>query len=221
MSNLEYHLQELEIAKDINDSRRTLPDLLPSDQVIVDIGCGIGQTFIALECTDRTCIGIDVDAEVINYGIEHFGADIDFYLTDAINIPLQSNSVDLVISRVALPYTNIPKVLKSVRRVLKEDGRIWFTIHSDELVKGWLKKAVKKKNYKDVIHKVYVRMNGYLLKNFGVLIPFVNGNYESWQDEEAIIKILKRNGIVATKRQIGDHTCIEGQVTARRQIVND
>lgn len=216
MSNLEYHLQELEIAKDINDSRRTMPDLLPSDQVIVDIGCGIGQTFIALKCTDRTCIGIDVDAEAINYGIKHFGEDIDFHLTDAINIPLQPNSVDLVISRVALPYTNIPKVLKSVRRVLKENGRIWFTIHSDELVKGWLKKAVKKKNYKDVIHKVYVLMNGYLLKYFGVVIPFVNGNYESWQDEEAIIKILKRNGILATKKQIGDLACIEGQVIARR-----
>lgn len=221
MSSLEYHLQELEIANNPNDRRRTMPDLQSHDQVIVDIGCGIGQTFIALECTDRTCIGLDVDAEAINYGIENFGNEIDFYLTDGVDIPLGPNSVDLVISRVALPYMNIPKVLENVKGVLNENGRIWFTVHSLELVKSWLKNAFRKKNFKDVIHKSYVLLNGYLLKYFGVLIPFINGTYESWQDEAAIIKILKRNGIEATTRKIGKNVCIDGRVTGSCDESND
>jgi hypothetical protein len=53
MGSIEYHLRELEIALDKNDNRKILPNVLDSDKVILDIGCGIGLSFIALDRTDR------------------------------------------------------------------------------------------------------------------------------------------------------------------------
>ena len=40
-----------------------------------------------------------------------------------------SNSFDLVISRVSLPYTDIPQSLSEIARVLREDGRVWLSLH--------------------------------------------------------------------------------------------
>ena len=115
MTSIEYHLQELEIALDKNDPRRILPNVLESDRVILDIGCGIGQSFIALDCTDRICIGIDIDEDALRYGIEKYGNRIQYILSDGSHIPLPSNTCDLVYSRVSFAYTNIPKAIKEIR----------------------------------------------------------------------------------------------------------
>lgn len=212
MSSIDYHLSELEIAKDLNNKSRNLPTILPIDKVIMDIGCGIGQTFLALECTDRKCIGIDVDDEAIAYGIEHYGDVIDFFRADATEIPCPSNNVDLIFSRVALPYTDIPLVIKEIKRVLNDNGRIWLTLHSKILVKSWLKAAIKERNIKDIIHKSYVLLNGYLLSYFGFLLPFITGKYESWQGAKAIIGLLNKNGIDAHEVRMGGQLIIEGRI---------
>lgn len=212
MDTLKYHLSELEIAKDHENSSRVMPVILPTDKVIMDLGCGIGQTFIALECTDRTCVGIDIDEEVIEYGRKHFGDKIDFYLADAANIPYPSGSVDFLISRVAIPYTNIPIVIKEIKRLLTDEGRIWITLHSKKMVWGWLKRSIRSLSFKDIIHKSYVLLNGYLFKYFGIVIPFIKGGYESWQDKDAMIKALGENGISATVKEADGHTIINGKV---------
>lgn len=212
MSSIDYHLSELEIAKDISNKNRNLPVILPTDKVVMDIGCGIGQTFLALDCMDRACIGIDVDNEAIEYGVEHYGDRIKYLIADATDIPCPSDSVDFIFSRVAMPYTNIPVVIKEIKRLLNDNGRIWMTFHSKELVKSWLKEAIKERNFKDVIHKSYVLLNGYLLAYFGFCIPFITGKYESWQGIKSIIILLDKNGIEAYETKNGSQLIIEGHI---------
>ena len=72
VGSLDYHPLELEIARDKDDLRMSLPEVLETDRVILDIGCGIGQSLIALGHFDRKCIGLDVDQAAINYGRENF-----------------------------------------------------------------------------------------------------------------------------------------------------
>jgi len=46
-STLAYHLEELESALKATDLGRNRPILLPEDRTILDVGCGIGQSFVA------------------------------------------------------------------------------------------------------------------------------------------------------------------------------
>ena len=69
MGSVEYHLEELDIALDASDDRRILPTLL--EHAVMDIGCGIGQTFIAMDCLGKICVGIDVDEDAIRSGIKN------------------------------------------------------------------------------------------------------------------------------------------------------
>ena len=65
MGTIDYHKNELKIALDVNNQNRILPELSEDDKVILDIGCGIGQSFIALNCTEgRKCIWIDIDKDL-------------------------------------------------------------------------------------------------------------------------------------------------------------
>lgn len=209
--NIQYHLKELEIALDKNDDRMVLPTLLSSDKVIVDIGCGIGQTFLALNCTDKTCIGIDIDHEAISYGNKNYGGSITFIQSDATKTPLPSNSIDLVFSRFSLPYTNIPKVVKEAKRILTTKGRIWITLHDKGMALKYLHEALEKPtNIKRLAHVMYILLNGYVFKYFGFLFPYINGRYESWQDTAAVRKLLLRNGFKVSEKKSGCHLIIEG-----------
>jgi ubiquinone/menaquinone biosynthesis C-methylase UbiE len=212
MGSIEYHLKELEIALDENDERRILPNVLDSDKVILDIGCGIGQSFVALNFADKICIGIDIDEDAIRYGIEHYGNRIHFILSDAKRIPLPSNTFNLVFSRVSLPYTNIPKVIREIRRVLRNEGRVWMTLHSRRMVAKYLEEAISLRDIKRLIHVVYILINGYLLKYFGIVFPFMDGRYESWQNPSAVKKLLIHNGFEVNVYEHGKHTIIEGRL---------
>lgn len=210
MNSIEYHLNELKIALDNNDKRRVLPEVLDSDRTILDIGCGIGQSFLAMECAGRICIGIDIEEEVVRYGIEKYGDRIQFILSGAERIPLPSNTIDLAYSRVALPYTNIPGAIREIRRVLRSDGRIWMTLHGRSVIDEYMREAIRSFAIKRLIHVAYILVNGYLLKYFGLLFPFINGRYESWQDTDAMKRLLMKNGFEVSVRESGMHTIIEG-----------
>lgn len=212
MTSIAYHLEELEIARNVDDPRNVLPVVEPSDEVILDIGCGIGQTFIALDCLDRRCIGVDIDADAIEYGEANFPG-IQFHLADAQQVPVGDGSVDLVMTRVALPYTNIPLVIREMKRLLKPDGRVWITIHSLKMARGFLWNAIRHRDWKDIIHKIYVILNGFLFKFTQRVCPFITGAYESWQDSKAFSKCLQRHGFQVSASEQNGILVIEGTLT--------
>lgn len=195
MDNIAYHLTELEIAKSDNDERYILPNLTEADQVILDIGCGLGQTFIALNCLDRHCIGIDIDDDAIEYGKRSYGDRIEFHLSDAHQLPVDRESIDLVICRVSLPYTNIPQVINQISRALKPNGKLWLTTHKKSMAIKYFKEAWQKNSsWKRKLHVSYILLNGYFFKYFGSLLPYLNGHYESWQDELRMHILLNQAG---------------------------
>lgn len=190
---IEYHLQELEIAKNPSDPRNVLPEVLSTDQAILDIGCGIGQTLIALDCPDRRRIGIDIDAEAIEYARKNF-PDLEVHVRESDILPVEDSVIDLVVMRVSLPYMNIPRTVAEVQRVLRPGGRVWVTVHSRRMATGFLTSAVRNRDFKNIIHKTYVMLNGYLFHFTGKLLPFVNGRYESWQDTGRLKRYFESKG---------------------------
>ena len=213
MGTIDYHLMELEIALSADDDRRAVPSVGDSDAVIVDIGCGIGQTLVALDCShSKTCIGIDVDRGALTFGTRRVGHAVRFLCCDAATLAIASGVADLVFSRVALPYTDIPRVIREIRRVLKKEGRVWFALHGRAMACRALQKEIYALNLRRSLYATYVLLNGYVLKYLGFVIPYGRGKYGSWQDMATMRRLLIRQGFAITQCCEGTHMLIEGYV---------
>jgi SAM-dependent methyltransferase len=65
-SSIAYHQEELRVALDTSNPQRIVPD--PRDaRSILDIGCGAGQTIVALNASGRS-VGVDIDLEALRFG---------------------------------------------------------------------------------------------------------------------------------------------------------
>ena len=196
MSTLEYHLEELAVARAQNDPRRVMPDLPDEFDSILDLGCGAGQTLIACSLKPGVvACGVDVDEEALRYG-NQLAPEIKFACAGGEALPFADQTFDVVISRVALPYMHIPTALSEVVRVLKPGGHVWFTLHSSALVRQWLFKALFSGNWKSVIYLSYVLLNGLLLHGFGRLMrfPLNRARCESFQTVRSIQRALEAAG---------------------------
>ena len=194
-SAINYHLRELDTAKDAYDHRHLNPNVKNEHKAILDIGCGIGQSFIGTGIYNdntRNLLGIDIDFEALTYGKLQY-SNISFINSYGENLPIISNSIDLVISRVSLPYTNIPLVIKEIHRVLKINGELWITLHSFNMTAKSLFRSTKNLKYRDMIFRTYVVLNGFIFHFFGKLFTFpIFGRVESFQTNKAIRRLLKK-----------------------------
>jgi ubiquinone/menaquinone biosynthesis C-methylase UbiE len=102
---------------------RRVVDRLPAKSVIVDLGCGAGKSvdFFRELLPESTWIGVDIaDSPEVR---QRRRTDATFMEFDGINIPMSSDSVDLIFSRQVLEHVRYPEAhLKDIARVLKRDA---------------------------------------------------------------------------------------------------
>lgn len=222
-SKISYHLRELELARNPQSHHNALPEFSKDHQSILDIGCGIGQTLVVSRREDnKLLVGMDIDMECLSYGRSQFD-EIKFINGTAEQLPFQNQSFDFVISRVALPYTNIPQSLAEISRVLKKNGTAWITLHTFSLVANHLVQSIKTFRFKDVIYRTYVLANGIFFHFFGRLFSLLPGNrYESFQTASSMEKCMKQAGFIDISVQIdGDHflcTARKGEYNEQRSL---
>ena len=192
-SRIAYHLHELEIAKHPELPAYAMPEFSVNDKAILDIGCGIGQTFVASELDYRKLlVGVDVDLECLIYGHHQF-RHINFVNATAERLPFRDNVYDFVISRVSLPYTNIPHSSVEIERVLNRNGRVWLTLHSFSMAMSRLIGAFRRLEIKEIVYRSYVIFNGLTFNLLGRLFLFpVKKRYESFQSISGIIRAMRK-----------------------------
>ncbi len=193
---LAYHLQELETARNPDDPRRCMPQIGPHDHAILDIGCGIGQLFAAGACalSEVLAVGVDIDQEPLAYGARMVPG-VRFLLASGDALPLAAERFDLVVSRVSLPYTNLPRALDEIARVLRPGGRLWLSLHPIGRTWRELGAALRGGRPKDAIFRGYILLNGVLLHGAGRVLPFPpNGRYESFQTGGGMLRLLRARG---------------------------
>lgn len=101
----------------------------------LDVGCGAGQELLpfAVEL-GASCVGVDVTPEAGRAGRELFaerapGARVRFARAAAEALPFAADSFDVVVCRLALPYTDNARCLSELARVLRPGGALLLKIH--------------------------------------------------------------------------------------------
>lgn len=224
MDSVAYHLQELGAACDPADPRHCLPGLLPRERDVLDIGCGIGQLFVAsgragtdrdggadaavagtASAADMCSVGIDIDHAALAYGGARFNG-IRLLRASASALPVADAAFDVVVSRVSLPYTDLPRALDEITRVLRPGGRLWITLHPATRTRAELRRALLLRQARDVAFRLYVLLNGLLLHAAGRSIAFpANGRHESFQTVAGMRRLLAARGFTAITGERGRH----------------
>jgi ubiquinone/menaquinone biosynthesis C-methylase UbiE len=210
-SSIQYHLNELKIALDPGDPRHSLPRIERGEQAILEIGCGIGQLFVASGVEKGAlAVGIDVDVEALRYGNERY-TYVEYIQASGESLPFLDGSFDLVVSRVSVPLMNVPRAIMEISRTLKPGGRVWLSLLPPAMVRDRLMNDIRRLKVKDFVMSVYIMINGLILHATGRVIPFPTGAYESFQTNRSMRMILREAGfrnieITRTKQFIATAT---------------
>jgi ubiquinone/menaquinone biosynthesis C-methylase UbiE len=111
---------------------------------ILDIGCGIGRTSLAMAMSNphAKTIGIDSSAEIINRArsLNSSATNVYFQVGNVEALDLPDNYSDLVFTRLLFQHLSRPlTALQEIYRVLKPGGRIcildtddrWFSLYPE------------------------------------------------------------------------------------------
>src|SRR5689334_19892695 len=186
-----YHEAELAIARSPNDPRRILPTIPSNARRVLDVGCGAGQSLIALALPSGVAtVGLDRDRDALALGAT-WTSDVRFVCGSGESLPFDNDTFDFVFSRVALPYMHLPTALREVHRVLAPRGRAWLVFHGPRIVFSQLAAAARGGHAKSVLFQSYAAVNGALYHLTGRLVrwPTGGGRYESFQTRRVIPRL--------------------------------
>jgi ubiquinone/menaquinone biosynthesis C-methylase UbiE len=101
---------------------------------VLDIGCGAGQELLPFAMAGSFCVGMDVSPDVGLIGRKLFLKEklsqrVAFLRSAAEQIPFASGMFDLVICRLAIPYTDNRLALTEMARILRQGGVLLLKIH--------------------------------------------------------------------------------------------
>lgn len=189
---------------------------------VLDVGCGAGDSLneeLQLRCgglenaLQIQMVGVDIDEAALAQGRMTYPQFL-FIRAKGEELPFPDESFDAVISRVAMPYMDIPVALREIRRVLKTGGELRIKLHplsftlselADKLQSGSIKNRVQ-----NLVYRLYVIANGVALHfaGFNFRFPLVRRRCESFQTRRGIRRTL----IAAGFEQV-DVSCWQTKIT--------
>lgn len=191
--------------KFINEPERSRASLELSADItikrVLDVGCGAGQELLPfLSETDAVGVGTDIAAEVGRVGREMYAnhapqAQINFLRCGAEDLPFPSASFDVVICRLALPYTDNARAFAEASRVLRPGGKYFLKISGARWYLLELGQALRQLNPLSAIHAARVLVAGAVYhltrKQPRRRIP----SPETFQSEWLLRRELRRHGL--------------------------
>ena len=108
-------------------------------KTVLDIASGAGYGTKLIASAAKQVYGIDYSEDAIEYAKKHYGAqNITYRVGDAHEIPLDDNSVDIVVSLETIEHLKRPATfVNEVKRILKPGGQfVVSTPNDDEFIEG-------------------------------------------------------------------------------------
>jgi ubiquinone/menaquinone biosynthesis C-methylase UbiE len=118
----EFHKDKLIYAEHV--TRYIAAQPITKGKIVLDIASGSGYGTKLLSESAKFVYGVDVNETAINYSKKNYAAKNIEYLTgDGESIPLEDNSVDVVVTFETIEHIkDYKKFMTEVKRVLKDDG---------------------------------------------------------------------------------------------------
>ncbi len=117
------------------DSHRLFSWLEGDRKIILDAGCGSGQSAILLFgdlLKEHNYLGVDISSsvEVAKVRFAEAGYDADFLQADLLDLPVPDASIDMIFSEGVLHHTdNTERAIKMLTTKLKLGGRFLFYVY--------------------------------------------------------------------------------------------
>ena len=109
---------------------RIVGDADLAEREVVEVGCGAGAGSAHMARTHRpaSLVGVDINKDMIDYCREHYDlANLQFLQGDALDLPITSDSVDVVINvESSHCYPSRARFFEEVARVLRPGGSFLF-----------------------------------------------------------------------------------------------
>jgi len=128
----------------VNDLERLIKRREPSYPVIVDVGCGWGQSFKLLNdrFAPRRLIGIDINPHLLSAAAAEAarqGIAVEFKQGTSSRLPLPDHSVDLVFCHQTFHHLiDQDGAIREFRRVLKPGGLLLFAESTRKYISSWI-----------------------------------------------------------------------------------
>jgi len=165
---------------------------------VLDVGCGNGKDLMQpafAVAAERW--GLDPDPRAVELGRRMFPA-LSLVQGTAEKLPFKAARFDVVMSRVALPYTNIPIALAEIARVMKPQGYLCLLLHDWKMQAEFAGKAWQERAWKRLIDLGYVTAASvcYAFLNCIPAKPW-DGSRETFQFQWVMRRRLARLGFEA------------------------
>ena len=207
----EYHLWELEVARDTSSPYHVSPSIKPHHKRILDVGCGMGQTLIAANLApDVSAYGVDPDASAIEAGSRIAPSNIHLSVGSGEELHFPDSFFDLVLSRVALPYMDIARALSEMQRVLRPGGDIWLVLHPPAMLRERTLECITQRQLRGMAFCGWLAVNSLLFNLFGRQLRH-RGHTETVQTQTGIRKALARAGFECMKLEQGRFFVLEAR----------
>jgi SAM-dependent methyltransferase len=168
---------------------------------VLDVGCGAGQELLPF-VTDKGAVGfgMDIAQTVGRVGREMYAANapsarVHFLRGTAEQAPFPSGSFDVVICRLALPYTHNQRAFAEVSRLLRPNGLYLLKISGVRWYLLELNQAVKTGNVMSMIHATRVLVAGSIYHLTRRQPRSRLPSTETFQSEWLLRHELKRHGL--------------------------
>jgi ubiquinone/menaquinone biosynthesis C-methylase UbiE len=167
---------------------------------VLDVGCGGGQDLIPFAAMGAACIGIDIAVESGQFAKTLFsthcpGRPVGFAASAAERLPFTDSSFDVVLCRVAIPYTNNRAAIGEMARVLRPGGVLLLKTHHPAYYVQKALDGVRQRSPLFALHALRVLVTGaiYHLSGWqphgGILLR------ETFQTQWLLRRELERHGL--------------------------
>jgi ubiquinone/menaquinone biosynthesis C-methylase UbiE len=158
------------------------------DKIVLDIACGSGYGAQILAKSAKRVYGVDTDSDAVDYAIKNYAAkNIEYMVGDAVQIPLEDNSVDVVVTFETIEHINDhQRFLREIKRVLAKGGlAIISTPNDTEFAEG---------NHFHVHEFVYEELVSVVKKHFKYVEPYFQSTWKSVMVSPA--RLMEKEGAI-------------------------
>jgi SAM-dependent methyltransferase len=176
---------------------------------VLDVGCGAGQELLPFATrAGALCVGADVTPEAGLAGRELFAAHapaarVAFVRAAAESLPFAADSFDVVVCRLALPYTDNARCLAELARVLRPGGALLLKIHHARYYVHKLREGLRAGRPASALHAARVLAAGLVYQLTGRQPRTRLPSRETFQTARLLRRELTRRGL-EIRRELRD-----------------